>query len=179
MDNKIRAHFSKYRLIVEEINDITEKMHQIHSGHMTCKNGCDSCCIDFSIFPVEFYFILNHLKNKKTEFGKHHDKNTCKFLKNHSCTIYPFRPIMCRTHGSPLVYSNEEGEPELSVCHLNFTQFDFGEFTMENTIPQDKYNSKLFMLNKDFIKDYHLKKYGEFDLIPLKNLAKAMNEESF
>ena len=78
---------------------------------------------------------------------------------------------MCRTLGLPLLYSNDDGEFELSVCDLNFTEYDFEDFTIENTMPQDKYNSKLFLLNREFISVYKEKIYNEMDLIPLKELA--------
>lgn len=78
---------------------------------------------------------------------------------------------MCRTHGLPILYANDTGEWELSACELNFTEFDFNDFTMENTLPQDKYNSKLFLLNREFIAEFKDKKYGEFDLIPMRELA--------
>jgi Fe-S-cluster containining protein len=143
---------------------------------MKCRNGCDLCCIDFSVFPVEFYFILNELKKENIKSGINEDLKTeiCVFLKNHSCSIYNQRPIMCRTHGLPLLYANDDGEYELSACELNFTDFDFEDFTMENTLPQDKYNSKLFLLNREFIAELADKKYGELDLIPLKELGKQL-----
>ena len=143
---------------------------------MKCRNGCDLCCIDFSVFPVEFYFILNELKKENIKPGINEDLGTeiCAFLKNHSCTIYSQRPIMCRTHGLPLLYANDDGEWELSACELNFTEFDFDDFTMENTLPQDKYNSKLFLLNREFIAEFTDNKYSELDLIPLKELAKQL-----
>lgn len=157
--------------MVKEITKETNQLEKVHEKYMNCKNGCDLCCIDFSIFPIEFHYILQHIQNEVPLLEQNTDNSICKFLNNHSCAIYPFRPIMCRTHGLPLLYSNNDGEPELSVCHLNFTKFDFTDFTFENTLPQDRFNSKLFLLNKDFIKGFKEKEYGEFDLIPLKELA--------
>ena len=84
---------------------------------------------------------------------------------------------MCRTHGFPLIYVNDEDENELSACELNFTEFDYEDFTMENSLPQDKFNSKLFLLNREFIAEFTDKKYGEMDLIPLKDLAKHINQK--
>jgi len=81
---------------------------------------------------------------------------------------------MCRTHGLPILYANDNGEWELSACELNFTEFDFDEFTDENTLPQDKYNSKLFLLNREFIAEFKDKKYSEFDLIALKELGNQL-----
>lgn len=169
-------HFEKYKLLISEIDKHAATLEEVHNKHMKCKNGCALCCIDFSVFPVEFYFILNELKNENIMHEKsgYLNNEVCAFLRNNSCTIYQQRPIMCRTHGLPLLYANDNGEWELSACELNFTDFDFENFTMENTLPQDKYNSKLFLLNKEFIAEFTDKKYGELDLIPLKELAKQL-----
>jgi uncharacterized protein len=173
MKSRENIHFSKYKELVKKIDGNTAKLEKIHHNHMMCKNGCDLCCIDFSIFPVEYYSILNELKKKNInpEPQQNQVDETCVFLKNHSCTIYEHRPIMCRTHGFPLLYANDDGDYELSVCELNFTDFDFEDFTMKNTLQQDKFNSMLFVLNRQFITDFQHKKYSETDLIPMKQLA--------
>jgi len=173
MKNSDNKYFEKYKTLVNKIDQHSESVEDIHRKHMKCKNGCDLCCIDFSIFPVEYYYILNEIEkeNQKPDLKEISKNDVCSFLKNHSCTIYRHRPIMCRTHGLPLIYANDDGELELSACELNFTEFDFEDFTMENTLPQDKYNSKLYLLNKKFIADFEDKKYNETDLIPMKELA--------
>ena len=176
MKNSNNIHFEKYKVLLTEIDRHSAILEDLHFKHMQCRNGCDLCCIDFSVFPVEFYFILNELKKKnfKPESGVNTENEICVFLKNNSCTIYEQRPIMCRTHGLPLLYANDNGEWELSACELNFTEFDFDEFTDENTLPQDKYNSKLFLINREFIAEFTDKKYNETDLIPLKEIGKQL-----
>jgi len=181
MSKNDNIHFRKYKNLVKEIDQHTASLENVHQKHMKCKNGCDLCCIDFSIFPIEFHYILSELnkENKKPELAEKSEKEICTFLKNHSCTIYKQRPVMCRTHGLPLLYANDDGDFELSACELNFTEFDFEDFTMENTLPQDKYNSKLYILNRDFIADFTEKKYFEQDLIPLKELSNRIKKGTF
>lgn len=176
MNKNGNIYFEKYKLLLKEIDQHSAFLEDIHHKYMKCRNGCDLCCIDFSVFPIEFYFILNELKkqNVKHEPGRDLSTDICVFLMNNSCTIYQQRPIMCRTHGLPLLYANDDVEWELSACELNFTTFDYDDFTMENTLPQDKYNSKLFLLNREFIAEFTDKKYGEFDLIPLKKLGEQL-----
>jgi Fe-S-cluster containining protein len=173
--------FEKYKILIKEIEQHTAFLEDIHHKYMKCRNGCDLCCIDFSIFPVEFHFILNEIEkeNQNPDMQGETKNDVCAFLKNHSCTIYEHRPIMCRTHGLPLLYANDDGEWELSACELNFTEFDFDDFTMENTLPQDKYNSKLFLLNREFIAEFTDKNYIELDLIPLKELASQIKTKAF
>lgn len=172
-------HFEEYKKLIKKIDQHTESLEDIHKKHMKCKNGCDLCCIDFSIFPVEYYFILKETEklNLASESVTNPSSNTCAFLKNHSCTIYEQRPIMCRTHGLPLIYANDDGDFELSACELNFTEFDFEDFTGENTLAQDKYNSKLYLLNKAFIAEFKGKKYNETDLISMKELAEQIKNK--
>ncbi len=165
--------FKKYGKLVKEIDLEAERLSKMHRNHLQCKNGCDLCCMDYNIFPVEFYAIYESLKSKNAapKTTKKLDKNTCAFLKDHSCAIYEHRPVICRTHGLPLLYMNDDNEWELSNCELNFKTFEFSRFIFQNTFPQDKYNSKLFMLNKEFISGFHEEEYDETDLIPLKKLA--------
>jgi Fe-S-cluster containining protein len=168
----MEKHFKNYVALISEIDDLSNKLEKQHAKHINCKAGCDMCCMDYSIFPIEFHYILNQLKKNKLkpETKENIAEEDCIFLNNHNCSIYNARPIICRTHGLPLIYMNEEGDWELSACELNFTAFNFEEFSETNTFPQDTFNSKLFMLNKEFIRNFKEKKYGELDLIPVKKL---------
>lgn len=175
----MQKHFSAYRKLRDETDAVSQKLSGEHSSHLQCKKGCDLCCMDYSILPVEFYAILEELKTSK--FNKENisfdDKNEedCIFLKNHACTIYQSRPLICRTHGLPLLYTNDDGEWELSNCELNFKNFDFEKFSEKNTFPQDKFNSKLFLVNREFIAEFKEEEhFGEFDLLPLKKLAEKL-----
>jgi Fe-S-cluster containining protein len=172
MDKGKNKHFDKYLSLRNKIESHSAKLAKEHSKQMLCKKGCSMCCMDYSIFPIEFYFIVNDFKEKEIEFKSLSESNedVCAFLENQVCSMYEQRPIICRTHGLPLLFMNDNSEWELSACELNFTEFDFGEFTLDNTFPQDKFNSKLFMLNKEFIAGFQDKKYGEMDLIPIKEL---------
>lgn len=172
MENKnILENYRKQR---DQIDALADKLAEKHQKHMMCKAGCDLCCMDYSIFPVEFYSIRERLKEKEYQHDvpPTKDERSCVFLKDHKCAIYEERPVICRTHGLPLLYMNEDGDWELSACELNFTEFDMDEFTEENTFPQDTFNSRLFMLNKEFIAHFEEENYNEFDLIPVKELLK-------
>jgi len=169
---KYEKFYRDYFNIRIEIDSIAKQLSNQHSKHMLCKAGCDLYCMDYSTLPVEFYSIIKQLKqnNTKPKIKVNHHKEECTFLINHRCNIYNERPVICRTHGLPLLYMNDKGEWELSACELNFTEFDMEEFNSENTYPQDIFNSKLFMLNKEFVKESCEINYNEIDLVPLKNI---------
>ncbi len=174
-DNSL--NFNEYKELRNEIDSLSEKLEKKHAPHIKCKSGCDLCCMDYRIFPVEFYSILQELKNRNytgSDLPEIQDEESCIFLKDHRCLIYESRPVICRTHGLPLLFANDDGEWELSACELNFTDFDLEDFTPENTFPQDKFNSELFMLNQQFIEANPKPGFDEFTLIPLKNLKENL-----
>ncbi|WP_159517072.1 YkgJ family cysteine cluster protein [Sunxiuqinia indica] len=163
----MKKQFDNYHELKDQIDLLTEKLSDTHKNHMVCKKGCDLCCMDYNVFPVEYNSIKMKIENEPIDFQESTD-GSCIFLKDHACQIYEHRPIICRTHGLPLLFMNEE-QWELSACELNFTDFDDEDFSAKNTFPQDKFNSELFIVNKNYIKENNLL-HSEFDLIPLNKL---------
>lgn len=162
--------FSKYYRIRNDADRLAGKLAAQHESHMVCRKGCDSCCMDFGLLPVEFFAILDRVKemNLPSELTVR-EEGGCPFLLDHSCLIYSERPLICRTHGLPLLQMGNE-EWELSACPLNFTLTDGNYFTMKNSFPSDRYNSRLYMANLDFIGSKKDIVIGENELIPLSRL---------
>lgn len=161
--------FKKYIELRNEIDQLSEKLSALHNNHMQCKKGCDMCCMDYGILPIEFQYIKSQLQNDQW-YNSSATEEECIFLKDHLCQIYEHRPIICRTHGLPLLFMNADTEEwELSACELNFVGFE--DFGTENTIPMDKFNSRLFMLNEEFIQQDSTNSNGRFDLISVRDLV--------
>ncbi|PTN09501.1 YkgJ family cysteine cluster protein [Mangrovibacterium marinum] len=160
-------NFERYQQFISQVDELAEKLSTLHHNQMQCRKGCDLCCMNYRIFPVEYYAIQQSLNDKPVETAGAND-NSCIFLKDSVCQVYAHRPFICRTHGLPLLYLNEE-QWELSACELNFREFDDEEFSAENTFPQDSFNSVLFQINKAFIQANQLS-YSEFDLLEIKDL---------
>ena len=175
MNLKEQTFLNGYKKLRDEVDQQCTKLEQEHANHIKCKSGCDFCCMNYNIFPIEFYSILTDLKHKQFNPAKISDskynEQDCIFLFNHRCTIYDVRPIICRTHGLPLLYLNDDDEWELSTCELNFQNYNFELFTNKNTFAQDTFNSKLFQLNRDYIKTIPEQGFTETDLISLKELT--------
>ncbi len=146
---------NKYFELRADIDKAAQKFETMHKSQLKCKKGCDSCCESLTIFPIEYTAIQKELGNEfvlppKRIFNKIGKK--CRFLVNGACSIYNSRPIICRTQGLPLLYESLNGQGfELSVCKLNFVGIDVTKFNMENALFMPPFNSRLFLLNKDFI----------------------------
>lgn len=172
--DKVEEIKNAYKALREELDAEIIRLEKQHQKHLACKKGCDLCCMNFSVFPIEFEVIREEVGGRflpvnLTEHDENQTPASCVFLKNHLCSIYNSRPFICRTHGLPLLYMNND-EWELSHCELNFTKAQEDYFEEENTFLQDKWNSRLFMLNREFISLNNTYKYSDIELIPLSYL---------
>ena len=175
MDELSKSINEKFILLRNEVDNTCSHLHKIHEKFTNCKKGCDECCMNFSILPIEFYSILQSIKDLKLMPNNNPDPESCPFLVNHSCIIYPFRPLICRTHGLPILDMDLEGENwELSFCPLNFKQNDDEYFTHGNCYHQDVYNSKLYMLNLEFIKSFESISYENGEMIELRKFREII-----
>jgi Fe-S-cluster containining protein len=159
-----------YLMLREEIDSLSKRLEEIHSEHLNCKPGCHKCCLDFGIFPVEFFSILRENENITANVRDIAGEGECLFLIDGLCSIYESRPIICRTHGLPMLSMGED-DWELTYCELNFISGKLPEFRESNTFPQDLYNSKLFLINREFVNSFNDKRYLEMDLLSLKELV--------
>ena len=67
-----------------------------------CKKGCSYCChIPISISEIEIRYIeISTAINRKNRMPILSTNSACPFLKNDTCSIYRYRPFMCRRHVS-------------------------------------------------------------------------------
>ena len=145
-----------YRRLRDEVDGISERVSEIHSDRMCCAKGCCHCCQNLSVWPVEFYSILDEIRAFEWKVPAFNEQAACGFLHEGLCAIYPFRPMICRTHGLPLVYWHDETDPPgwgVMFCEKNFTESDDIEFTPENVINMDEVNEKLARANVAFIEE--------------------------
>jgi len=91
-------------------------------GGIVCAMGCTACCqVDLTVFTVEAKNIAKAFSRlgqrtraaarRRALKGRH-----CAMLDSRGrCVIYEARPLICRTHGLPLLISGE-----VDHCPLNF-----------------------------------------------------------
>lgn len=156
----------QYRQLRSLAEKSSLELSQLHTDNIVCAAGCSNCCVNLSVFPVEFYSILETLKANNVKTLSFDDKLSCGFLKDSLCSIYNVRPLICMTHGLPIVFRNDESEePEYSVsfCEKNFTNADLNtmEFNRDNTFNIDDLNAQLSQINYHFIQQ---NKENVFDL---------------
>lgn len=175
MSKKVQQAYSKYREMRSKIDKQCDQLHLFHQQHTQCRKGCSNCCMDFGLMPVEFHYIVEQLKNKPIAHNSETEKGQCIFLVNNECTIYEHRPIICRSHGLPILFMDEVGENfNLSFCPLNFNDVDDDYFSLENSYHQDTFNSKLYLINNAFTEAYTEHRYQSSQLVPIHCMPKFL-----
>lgn len=92
---------------LKQLNVLYDSMDEILGfvcKYTPCREGCSYCCEydELAITEIEIQYIeknLNISRNLLT-IGPPVKGRKCPFLKDRSCSIYPYRPFLCRKHFS-------------------------------------------------------------------------------
>jgi Fe-S-cluster containining protein len=115
-----------YCNLVARVDALCSRIAAENAACLACREGCDDCCRHISIFPVEaaaLAMALRDLPDKESariqELARAATSHACPLLENGRCLLYAARPIICRTHGFPLLVDREEAK-EIDFCPKNF-----------------------------------------------------------
>lgn len=103
---RLYSRFKKHKgNALNKLKVLYEEMDQIyaHVGKFTaCKKSCSSCChIPISVSEIEIDYIEKTTRNRRnisTEPVTIDKNSPCPLLVNNCCSIYKFRPFVCRSH---------------------------------------------------------------------------------
>ena len=175
--------FDNYRDLTKKVDEKFALIHRNFSSKMQCGLGCYGCCkAGLSVSKVEAEYIKDFLNEREglrkglveKSVDNPHKSELCAFLDERgSCLIYEARPVICRSHGAPILIpedqledeSENEGseyglsseilgegdkkkEPHIDVCPLNFKNEDLStpEFS-EARINLSLLNTLLSLIN--------------------------------
>jgi Fe-S-cluster containining protein len=151
------SHFlDNYKQLTARVDALCDGIAASLGEQITCTSGCSSCCTSISVFPVEAAAIREAL-DKLPEFqadeisrhvSEHADDERCPLLLHHRCLLYEARPIICRTHGLPIVYT-VEGRRSSDCCPLNLT--DTESVSGSSVVDLDKLNTLLVAVNSIYL----------------------------
>ncbi len=108
-----------HKTLTDKLSAHEEKLLARYSEQIVCREGCSSCCILQSVFPVDAYIIYNAVTSGAVDRSSLEFDETpgmCAFLKNGLCSVYAARPVICRTHGYPVLV-----EGSIDFCPKNFS----------------------------------------------------------
>lgn len=116
-----------YYRLRDKVDQLCEGITARLGDALTCHAGCSSCCCAISIFPVEAAALLEaahqlppeQYQRLKAQLNRPVQGDHCPLLLNDRCLLYQARPIICRTHGLPILLTTDGEEQRVDVCTLN------------------------------------------------------------
>ena len=113
-----------YELFLSKLDERLCKYFELHSKYIHCGLGCSLCCEkgDYPLSSIELEYLMrgflslnNEIKRKVQLNIKNMVKGeACPFLIDKTCSVYPYRPIICRVHG--LAYLCKENMVKVPYC---------------------------------------------------------------
>jgi len=138
---------SSYKELLDRVDSFFSRVETKYPEKMECQKGCHSCCKPgLTVSLIEAKSIQNYLKDHlEVKSGPHKDR--CALLAQAGdCQIYPVRPLICRSHGLPLILTSEK-ETFLDVCPLNFKEEKLESLPKEDVFNGDTLNTILATLH--------------------------------
>jgi Fe-S-cluster containining protein len=142
-----------YYQMVSRVDALCREIQNALSDQITCREGCSSCCTAITLFPVEAAALAAALEalpdSERTSIQRHAAEHAagerCPLLKDHRCLLYGARPIICRTHGLPIIYT-EGTQRKVDCCPHNLVE---GEQPLSGSaiIDLDRLNTLLVAVN--------------------------------
>lgn len=116
-----------YLALVGRVDELCGGTVTRFASEISCRAGCDACCRHLSVFAIEAAALkeaLDALPETEAELirrkaGTATPEGACPLLHDGLCLLYEARPIICRTHGLPLLITSD-GEQGVDYCPENF-----------------------------------------------------------
>lgn len=156
--------YQSYLQLLSKVDAMFAMAVEVYPKQFACKVGCYGCCSrGLSVSNIEASFIREWiqahseaLKQFRNDQEFLDEPNSCPLLdKMGGCVIYEARPLICRSHGMPITWSeiNELSgflEELKDVCPLNFTDMNIADINHANILGLDKVNTLLSLINRVF-----------------------------
>jgi len=117
---------SGYRAFIDRVDQFCHKISSDYASEIACKAGCSRCCLHISLSPIEAAVVAEALAALPRETqtllagrSQSPDDGPCPLLVDDLCVIYQSRPLICRTHGLPLLVESD-GVKKVDFCNDNF-----------------------------------------------------------
>lgn len=140
-----------YQRLLSRVDQILDSIRRRYPGQIVCHEGCNCGCRNLTVFPIEALSLVRAVQKLSKETGAKIRQRAatasfwdCPLLEDRACKLYAFRPVICRTHGFPLL-THYKGQASIGYCRHNFQ--DMPSIPDDAVIDLDAINSTLRTLN--------------------------------
>jgi hypothetical protein len=146
-----------YRDLVTKVDELCRRIAEKFGPQLACSPGCSGCCRHITLSWVEGFALAKALQELpaaaadeiRSRARSASASSPCPLLADDLCLLYTARPIICRTHGLPLLTSDGAGTRRVDFCPENFR----GVATLPGSavIDLDRLNTALTAINALFV----------------------------
>lgn len=180
---RTRAILEKHAELCANVESFHAHVRGMYPAQVTCGAGCFSCCMSrLAVFPLEAEAIrrgalgmdqaTRAMLRERLEVDSGPLAAYCAFLVEGVCSIYAYRPLLCRIHGLPNASSTYPAGV-VDVCELNFSEMEAQEIAHEAVLDWDHAGNALALLNFKLTDRMGCDAYGRLR-IPLLELAREI-----
>lgn len=161
-----------YHRLLEKVDQLCDGITTLLGDAITCHAGCSSCCIAISVFPVEAAALIEaaaqlspeRYQLLKDRLAQPRSDEQCPLLYEDQCLLYQARPIICRTHGLPILISEDAGR-RVDVCPLNCQGLE--RLPGGALIDLERLNELLVSVNVLYLREFGIKLPERIELTTL------------
>lgn len=141
---------ARYRELCDHCEALALRVRSRFADEWQCRAGCSGCCQLGTVCGLEAVVLLqaglaSRLSGQNEDVG-----GPCCLLRDECCLVYENRPLICRTHGLPLV-SGSLTEGEVDCCPLNLPALaGVAELEIDLVLDLDRLTENLMRLNLAF-----------------------------
>lgn len=166
-----------YHRLLDKVDQLCEGISHLLGTALTCHEGCDSCCIAISVFPVEAAALIEaagklppeQYQQLKRHLGQPQSEGRCPLLSEEGrCLLYQARPIICRTHGLPILITDDDGQRRVDICPRNGQGIE--QLPGEALIDLERLNELLVSVNVLYLREFGIKVPERVELTALKEM---------
>ena len=146
---KLEQILDNYATLCRYCDSFFSFVRKQYGSDMACGKGCSACCELHSVCGLEAYAVAVCLAKKSLpRTQKRKNRSRCALCVNGRCLAYPARPVICRTHGVPLLL--DKGKTVASSCGLNFAGRDLAGLPRSHVLDTTVVTGNLIRLNMAF-----------------------------
>lgn len=149
---------ANYYALRDRVDAFARRVTEGFATSLACRAGCDSCCRHLTLFPVEAYALAAALRllpeGEQAMIRARAQAATpaaCPLLVDGVCRLYDARPLICRTHGLPLLVLAADSK-SVDYCPLNFTTV--ASLPGWAVLDLEQLNGALIAVNALFVREF-------------------------
>jgi uncharacterized protein len=155
-----------YRGLLVRIDGFWAQVASSCPGQLACQEGCDACCRHLSLFWVEGAALgaalaqlsVDQVARIRQQARQASPAGACPLLHQGSCLLYSARPVICRTHGLPVLLSDARGARQLDYCPENFR--GVANLPSGTILDLEVLNTTLATINRLFVAEFFPSTYS-------------------